>query len=56
MKKLVVSLIVVASFVSIAQDPHFSQVYTSSMYLNPALTGALNGWVSNAQYRSNGLE
>ena len=52
MKKLVVLLLVVSGFVSIAQDPHFSQVYTSSMYLNPALTGALNGWVSNAQYRN----
>ena len=55
MKKLVVLLLVVSSFVSIAQDSHFSQVYTSSMYLNPTLTGALTGWVSNAQYRINAL-
>jgi type IX secretion system PorP/SprF family membrane protein len=35
-----------------ASDPHFSQLYMSGMYLNPALTGSIVGWQSSIQYRN----
>ena len=35
-----------------AQDPNFSQTYMQSMFLNPALTGELKGWLINGHFRS----
>src|SRR3982750_1181630 len=38
---------------SIAQDPHFSQFFSSPMTLNPAFTGKFNGEVrAAANYRN----
>ena len=38
---------------SIAQDPHFSQFFSSPMTLNPAFTGKFNGQVrAAANYRN----
>lgn len=36
---LVMILMLTASYKAFAQDPHFSQFYASSLYLNPALAG-----------------
>ena len=36
----------------VAQDPHFTQIYNSSQYLNPALTGTFQGsYRINTSYR-----
>ncbi len=48
MKKLFTHIIIILiilffGFDISAQDPHFSQFYTSPLYLNPALTGMKNG-------------
>ena len=52
MNKIVLLVLFIGSLTLKAQDPHFSQIFTPSMYLNPALTGSLNGWVANTQYRN----
>lgn len=54
MKKLValIFLALAPTFTLLAQDPIFTQAYSSGMYLNPALTGELKGFVTNAQYRN----
>lgn len=56
MKKLYFSLLLYVAFTqtSIAQvDPHFSQYYTYPQFLNPALTGFMDGDLRiNANYRA----
>ncbi len=39
-KHIIILLLLITSFISKAQDMHFTQFYATSMYLNPALTGA----------------
>lgn len=51
MKKVIFSLVILLTGLAKAQDPHFSQTYMQSMYLNPALTGKDMGWQTNLQYR-----
>lgn len=50
----VIWIVFLASLVGIvkAQDPHFSQTYMQSMYLNPALTVNVSGWQTNFHYRN----
>ena len=44
MKKVIfIMLLGVASFAKAQVDPHFSQYYMHPLWLNPALTGAING-------------
>ena len=52
-----VATLVFCTFLSEAQDRHFSQFYTSPLTLNPALTGAFNakyrlGLINRDQWRS----
>ena len=50
--KIVSFVFLLSSSLLKASDPHFSQLYMSGMYLNPALTGSLVGWQSSIQYRN----
>ena len=44
--RLIIYLIMLFfSFNALAQDPHFSQFYASPMTLNPAMTGAIPGYI-----------
>ena len=48
MKKIIITLIILAQCVLVSQvkaqiDPHFSQYYAYPLFLNPALTGVMNG-------------
>jgi type IX secretion system PorP/SprF family membrane protein len=44
MKKIILIVLIGASAIAKAQiDPHFSQYYMHPLWLNPALTGAING-------------
>lgn len=54
MKRLttILGLCLVAALSSRAQDPVFSQFYTSSLYLNPALSGMEEDVVLGVNYRS----
>lgn len=40
MRSLFICLLLVQSFMAIAQDPYFTQAYLSPIYLNPAATGS----------------
>ena len=51
MKNLLFIFFLVSSLIK-AQDPIFSQLYMSGMYLNPALTGNVMGWQSSMQWRN----
>lgn len=53
MKFLVTLFCVMLGATAIAQDPHFSQFFSSPMTLNPAFTGKFNGTVrAAANYRN----
>ena len=54
MQKLVIILVIniLAIGITHAQDPVFSQFYTSSLYLNPALSGLEKDLVLGINYRS----
>lgn len=54
MRKLIlISIFLVSTFMTgNAQDPAFSQFYTSSLYLNPALSGFEKDVVLSVNYRS----
>jgi len=50
---LVINVVFLLSFVSNAQDPHFSQFFASPLTLNPALTGKFDGTLRAAgNYRN----
>ena len=51
MKILLFIFFLVSSLLK-AQEPIFSQLYMSGMYLNPALTGNVMGWQSSMQWRN----
>src|SRR5688572_33039570 len=48
----ILALNVAALDLALAQDPVFSQFYTSSLYLNPALSGLARDVVLGFNYRS----
>lgn len=52
MKKYFLLILTIFTLEINAQDPNFSQFFNTNMYLNPAKTGALNGWTTNLHYRN----
>ncbi|MBP6456185.1 MAG: PorP/SprF family type IX secretion system membrane protein [Chitinophagaceae bacterium] len=53
MKKIVLLLAVFISMKAFAQDPHFTQYFTSPLTLNPANTGLVNcDWRLSGNYKS----
>ncbi len=53
MKRLLIALLLTAGLTSLkAQDPMFTMGYSSSMHLNPALTGYQKGYKVNVNYRN----
>jgi len=52
MKIFLLALTITLTLPLFSQDPILTQAYSSGMYLNPALTGELKGFVANAQYRN----
>src|SRR3954466_15447521 len=53
MRNLILLLLLSCSFLARAQDPHFSQFFSSPMTLNPAFTGKFDGVVrAAANYRN----